>query len=115
MRRFAPLASLVLIAVALPATAQDRRTDEHSYAEPAKVTVTDLDLDLDVDFGRKQLAGTATLALDWADDTDYDDSTVNGAGDDESHSAAGCRAGRAAGGHRAGRHGARSRGGLASV
>src|SRR5687768_14383291 len=73
MRRFAPLASLVLIAVALPATAQDRRTDEHSYAEPAKVAVTDLDLDLDVDFGRKQLGGTATLALDWADGSDYDD------------------------------------------
>lgn len=71
--RLAPLASLALIAVALPATAQDRRTDEHSYSEPTKVKVTDLDLALGVDFGKRQLAGTATLALDWADGTDYDD------------------------------------------
>src|SRR5688572_15831770 len=73
MRRFAPLASLALIAVALPAAAQDRRTDEHSYAEPGKVQVTDLALDLGVDFGKRELAGTATLTLDWADGTKYDD------------------------------------------
>src|SRR5688572_20176399 len=73
MRRFAPLASLALIAVALPAAAQDRRTDEHSYAEPAKVRVTDLALDLGVDFDKRELAGTATLSLDWADGTKYDD------------------------------------------
>src|SRR5688572_13211900 len=73
MHRFAPLAILVLLAVAMPAMAQDRRTDEHSYSEPTKVKVTELDLDLGVDFGKRELAGTATLSLDWADDTDYDD------------------------------------------
>jgi leukotriene-A4 hydrolase len=75
MRRFAlPAASaFVLIAAALPADAQDRRTDEHSYAEPDKVKITELALDLGIDFGKRELAGTATLDLDWADGTDHDD------------------------------------------
>ena len=41
--------------------------DEHSYSEPDKVQTTDLALDLAVDFDKKQLAGTATYALDWKD------------------------------------------------
>ena len=45
----------------------DRRTDEHSYAEPDKVRVRDVALDLRVDFAAKQLSGIATLELDWRD------------------------------------------------
>ena len=37
--------------------------DPHSYAHPEAVRVEHLTLDLDVDFGKKQLAGTATLRL----------------------------------------------------
>ncbi len=48
-----------------PAPPVDRRADEHSYAEPARVRVKRLRLDLTADFGAKQLAGTATLALEW--------------------------------------------------
>ncbi len=43
----------------------DRRVDEHSYAEPARVRIKELRLDLRADFAAKQLAGTATLALEW--------------------------------------------------
>lgn len=42
-------------------------TDEHSYAEPAKVATNDLALDLALDFASKTLAGTATYTLDWKD------------------------------------------------
>lgn len=55
----------VLVAVAGIASAEDRRHDEHSYAEPDRVVTKDLALDLTVDFRAKQLRGTATLALDW--------------------------------------------------
>ena len=65
MRRFALM--LVLLTATLPALAQDRRADEHSYAQPDKVRITDLGLDLQVDFAKHQLAGTATLSLAWAD------------------------------------------------
>lgn len=41
--------------------------DEHSYAQADKVKVKDLALDLKLDFDQKQVAGTATLALDWLD------------------------------------------------
>ena len=41
--------------------------DEHSYSEPEKVRIADLALDLALDFGRKQLSGTATYALEWLD------------------------------------------------
>jgi leukotriene-A4 hydrolase len=64
---------VLLIAVAAPATiaaAPDRRTDEHSYAEPAKVRITNLALDLRVDFAARRLAGTATLDLAIAQPTD---------------------------------------------
>jgi leukotriene-A4 hydrolase len=43
----------------------DRRVDEHSYAEPARVRIKRLRLELRADFAAKQLAGTATLALEW--------------------------------------------------
>ncbi len=65
MSRFATLFALLLAAA--PALAQDRRTDEHSYAQPSQVRITDLALDLSVDFDKRELAGTATLSLDWAD------------------------------------------------
>src|SRR6185295_16616122 len=45
--------------------ALDRRIDEHSYAEPDQVRVKHLALDLRIDFAAKQLAGIATLELDW--------------------------------------------------
>src|SRR5687767_302883 len=43
----------------------DRRADEHSYAEPTRVRIRQLRLELRADFAAKQLAGTATLALEW--------------------------------------------------
>ncbi len=42
-------------------------TDPHSYAQPDKVRVTALDLDLSVAFDKHELAGSATLDLDWRD------------------------------------------------
>ncbi|MDR1076687.1 MAG: M1 family metallopeptidase [Xanthomonadaceae bacterium] len=44
-----------------------RHHDESSYARPDVVKISDLALDLNLDFDRKQLAGTATYTLDWAD------------------------------------------------
>jgi len=41
--------------------------DPHSYAQPEVVKVTHLDLDLKLDFGKRELAGNATLKLDWKD------------------------------------------------
>ncbi len=70
MRRFVlPLLStLVLLTATLPALAQDRRADEHSYAQPDKVRITDLALDLGIDFGLRELSGTAILTLAWTDE-----------------------------------------------
>ncbi|MFY2763717.1 M1 family metallopeptidase [Arenimonas sp. MALMAid1274] len=65
MRRFALL--LTLLIATLPALAQDRRSDEHSYAEPDKVRIADLALDLSLDFAKRELGGTATLTLAWQD------------------------------------------------
>ena len=42
-------------------------TDPNSYANTDQVVVRKLALDLQVDFDRKQLAGSAELALDWRD------------------------------------------------
>jgi len=61
-------AFLLALLLALPAAAQDRHADEHSYAQPDKVRITDLGLDLSVDFGKRQLSGSATLTLAWADE-----------------------------------------------
>ncbi|HLL22495.1 MAG TPA: M1 family metallopeptidase, partial [Kofleriaceae bacterium] len=58
---------VTLAATGTAASADDRRTDEHSYAEPSKVQTKDLALDLTVDFRAKQLVGTATLTLAWQD------------------------------------------------
>ena len=44
-----------------------RTHDESSYAEPDIVRVSHLALDLTVDFDKKQLAGSATLDLNWND------------------------------------------------
>jgi hypothetical protein len=57
---------LVVIAL-LAAPAFADTNDEHSYAEPTKVRTKHIDLDLTVDFNAKQLAGTATLQLEWLD------------------------------------------------
>ena len=53
-------------AAATPAKAE-AVVDEHSYSEPDKVQTTDLALDLAIDFDKKEIAGTATYALDWKD------------------------------------------------
>ena len=60
-----------MIATAL-ALGQDRRSDEHSYAQPDKVRIRDLALDLAIDFEKRQLAGTATLGLEWRDEAQRD-------------------------------------------
>jgi leukotriene-A4 hydrolase len=62
------LSTLVLLTATLPALAQDRRADEHSYAQPDKVRITDLALDLGIDFGLRELSGTAILTLAWTDE-----------------------------------------------
>jgi leukotriene-A4 hydrolase len=56
---------LAIATIAAPALALPR--DVHSYAETDKVVVSALALDLAVDFDRRELAGTAELALDWKD------------------------------------------------
>lgn len=50
------------------AQASARRHDESSYSEPEKVRIADLALDLELDFDSRTLSGTATYALEWADD-----------------------------------------------
>src|SRR5689334_11165637 len=70
MRWLAGLVAMVLSATASADAPLDRRIDEHSYAGPAKVRVKHVALDLRVDFTAKQLAGTATLELDWAKPSD---------------------------------------------
>ena len=63
---------LALLIASVPAFGQDRRSDEHSYAQPDKVRIRDLALDLAIDFDKRQLAGTATLSLDWIDEDQRD-------------------------------------------
>ena len=63
---------LALLIASAPALGQDRRSDEHSYAQPDKVRIRDLALDLTVDFEQRQLSGTATLGLDWVDEDQRD-------------------------------------------
>lgn len=41
--------------------------DVNSYAEPEKVVIKHIALDLGLDFGKKVIAGSATLDLDWKD------------------------------------------------
>lgn len=57
------LSSVLVLALAFPAAAL--AADPHSYAQPDAVRVTHLDLDLTLDFGKRELAGEATLKLDW--------------------------------------------------
>jgi leukotriene-A4 hydrolase len=59
--------SLSAVAAPPPDRSLDRSFDEHSYAEPDKVVVRDLGLDLRVDFAKKELRGSADLALNWKD------------------------------------------------
>ncbi|HEX5121935.1 MAG TPA: M1 family metallopeptidase [Rhodanobacteraceae bacterium] len=56
---------LAIATIAAPAAALPR--DPHSYAETGKVVVSAVALDLSVDFDKRELAGTAELALDWKD------------------------------------------------
>jgi leukotriene-A4 hydrolase len=66
MSRLSCCALLGVLSVAAMSAAH-AETDPHSYAQPDKVRVAALDLDLAVSFERHQLAGTATLDLDWRD------------------------------------------------
>jgi len=62
------LFAALLVLLVTPAFAQkvdDRRNDEHSYAEPMQVVVKDIALDLTVDFDKKILSGSANLGLNW--------------------------------------------------
>ena len=63
---------LALLIASAPAFGQDRRSDEHSYAQPDKVRIRDLALDLAVDFEKRQLSGSATLGLEWVDPAQRD-------------------------------------------
>lgn len=67
MRAVQALIGSVLLAFAgaTLAAADERRHDEHSYAQPDKVRVAHLGLDLRVDFERMELRGSADLALEW--------------------------------------------------
>ena len=64
MRLFAAL-FVLLVSPAFAATFDERRNDEHSYAEPTQVVVKDIALDLTVDFDKKILSGSANLSLNW--------------------------------------------------
>jgi len=59
------IAALVALFVSASAFADD----PNSYANIDQVRVKSLALKLDVDFAKKELAGTAVLALDWKDDS----------------------------------------------
>ena len=74
MRRLVPSIArlIVLLAACLPVQAQDRRSDEHSYAQPDKVRIGHLALDLAIDFDKRELAGTATYDLQWQDEAQRD-------------------------------------------
>jgi aminopeptidase N len=61
------LSRLVACSALLLAVDAAAAADPHSYANPDKVSVSALALDLAVDFDKRQLAGSADLALDWHD------------------------------------------------
>jgi aminopeptidase N len=56
-------AAAMLMSFAVEAVAKD----PHSYAETDKVVVRSIALDMAVDFDKRELAGSADLALDWRD------------------------------------------------
>jgi leukotriene-A4 hydrolase len=58
----APLSWLAAIVLAQPALAA---VDARTFAQPDRVRMTALDLDLRVSFAKHELAGSATLALEW--------------------------------------------------
>ncbi|MCB1552654.1 MAG: M1 family metallopeptidase [Xanthomonadales bacterium] len=66
MRVLLCLCLLVPLA-ALAAEPVPRSHDEHSWSEPDKVVIRDLGLDLRVDFDKKEIRGSADLALEWKD------------------------------------------------
>lgn len=61
------LSRLIACSVLLYAVDAAAAPDPHSYANTDKVSVRSLALDLAVDFGKRELAGSADLALDWHD------------------------------------------------
>jgi leukotriene-A4 hydrolase len=68
MRAWGLLVTISLtVFVANTSSAQSRRQDEHSYAQPEKVVIKNLLLDLDINFEKKILSGNANLRLDWRD------------------------------------------------
>jgi leukotriene-A4 hydrolase len=66
-RDAAPAATTATAAAPAAKPAEAAITDEFSYAQPEKVRINDLALELAVDFAAKQLAGSATYALEWKD------------------------------------------------
>ena len=64
MRLFFALLVLSVTPV-LAMAADERRNDEHSYAEPTQVVIKDIALDLTLDFDKKVISGTANLKLEW--------------------------------------------------
>ncbi|MDO5505012.1 MAG: M1 family metallopeptidase [Pseudoxanthomonas suwonensis] len=68
-RDAAPAAATQEAAGTPPPTPAEVVVDRHSFSEPDKVKTTDLALDLVVDFEARELVGSATLQLDWLDDS----------------------------------------------
>lgn len=66
MRQLLAIVFLAASLAAAPVSAE-RRSDEHSYAEPDKVRIADIGLNLRVDFEQRVLRGRADLRLDWRD------------------------------------------------
>jgi leukotriene-A4 hydrolase len=58
---------LPIPSIAIGQPTDERRVDEHSWAEPDKVVIRDIGLDLRVDFATRRISGRADLALDWKD------------------------------------------------
>ncbi|MET0256814.1 MAG: M1 family metallopeptidase [Luteibacter sp.] len=59
--------SLPVVALTLAFPIAALAADPYSYAQPDAVRITHVDLDLKLDFGKRELAGDATLTLDWKD------------------------------------------------
>ena len=67
MTTFRWLIAISLFWTVAASASSDRRHDEHSYAEPAKVSITSMALDLTIDFETKTLSGEVIHSLKWSD------------------------------------------------
>src|SRR5581483_6052697 len=71
-REMSVLLRYAVLLMSLAAAQVVHAADPHSYAQPERVRVASLALDLDVSFDKRELAGTAELALEWIDKTAHD-------------------------------------------